>query len=274
VSAPDAVSRSRAQFARAVRRYAASPLFRSDAGLRAFVALVEPAPEHRVLDVATGAGFVALALAPLVREVIATAITAEMLAEARRLAAEREAGNVRFAFAQAEALPFRDARFDRVTVRSAPHHFADVGEFAREAARVLKPGGRLVVMDSGAPEDPEANAWLDRLERLRDASHARNYTVTEWRAYVTAAGLLPERIERWERERAWRLEFDEWTARAGTPADRKAAARRLLGSAPPSAIAAYRIECIDGRWWFDIPRVVVVARRPERPLAAPPLRLR
>src|SRR5690606_39820909 len=61
----------------------------------------------------------------------------------------------------AEDLPFADGSFDLVTCRIAPHHFADVQRAVHEVARVLRPGGLFLLIDSVAPEDPELDEFLN-----------------------------------------------------------------------------------------------------------------
>ena len=72
---------------------------------------------------------------------IASDLTAEMLVEAAKLAKAKGFANMETAPADAEALPFEDARFDLVTCRIAPHHFPDIPTFVAEVWRTLKPGG-------------------------------------------------------------------------------------------------------------------------------------
>ena len=96
-------------------------------------------PSWQALDIATGAGHTAAAFAPHVARVIASDLTEEMLQEAAKLAAAKGFANMETARADAEALPFEDARFDLVTCRIAAHHFPDVPTFVAEVWRVLKP---------------------------------------------------------------------------------------------------------------------------------------
>ena len=84
---------------------------------------------------------------------MASDLTPRMLAAARRFIGEQGVTNVEFVVADAEQLPFLDETFSLVTVRIAPHHYADVPRAVREMARVLRPGGRLIVIDNIAPED-------------------------------------------------------------------------------------------------------------------------
>jgi len=133
-----------------------------------------------LLDVATGTGFTALAFAPYVGSVIGLDVSPGMLAQARRQAEERSIGNTEFREAPAEALPFADETFDIVTCRIAPHHFLEIEKFVSEAARVLKPGGALLLVDTTVPDtDPGAAEWQNAVETVRDPSHVRNYMPSE-----------------------------------------------------------------------------------------------
>src|ERR1700733_9423816 len=116
------------------RSYATSRPHAKGGSLTRLVELLRPQPAWTALDIATGAGHVALALAAHVAHVVASDLTPQMLGVARGLAAERGLRNIAFADARAEALPFADGSFDAVTCRIAPHHFEDVRKFVTEAA--------------------------------------------------------------------------------------------------------------------------------------------
>ena len=122
----DGLTDSQRQFSRVAQAYRESRTHSDPVSLARFIALADLRPNHRVLDVATGVGHTALAAAPHVLEVIGLDITPAMLDQARRLAAEREIRNVSFVEGDAAALPFPPASFDRVLVRSAPHHFVQM----------------------------------------------------------------------------------------------------------------------------------------------------
>jgi SAM-dependent methyltransferase len=130
---------------------------------------VQPRGDERALDVGTGAGALALALAPLVREVTATDIVPELLEEARR----RAPANMTVLEADATALPFPDNAFDLVGTIRTFHHMARPELALAEMARVTIPGGTLVIVDQLAPTDSLAGIELDRFERSRDPSHTR-----------------------------------------------------------------------------------------------------
>lgn len=152
----------RQQFGANAAAYVSSPTHAQGASLARLVELTAPQPAWRALDVATAAGHTALALAPHVAAVVGLDLTPQMLPHAARLAAERGAANVVWAAGDVDDLPFGDSAFDLVTCRIAAHHFADAGHFLAEAARVLRPGGRLVFLTNSllsalcVPEDEGA----------------------------------------------------------------------------------------------------------------------
>lgn len=111
-------------------------------------------PDSRVLDLAAGTGDVAFALANIGRpaEVVATDLNAEMLAIAQQKALERPpAVPVSFSIADAQKLPFEDDSFDVVTVAFGVRNFPNREANFREVLRVLRPGGRYVVLEFSRP---------------------------------------------------------------------------------------------------------------------------
>src|SRR5579864_5568315 len=102
--------------------YTRSTFHTSADRLQEVIDLAQPRPGDLVLDVATGTGNTALALAPRVRRVVGLDLTREMLNEARRVAAERNVVNVDWVIGDAARLPFPDDTFDIYVVRAAPHH--------------------------------------------------------------------------------------------------------------------------------------------------------
>jgi len=233
------------QFGAAAGNYAVSPVHSGGPSLDAVVERAALRGHERVLDVGTGAGHTALALARGAREVVALDLTEEMLAQAAGLARERGLANVWFKRGRAEALPFPDASFELVTSRLCAHHYADAAAATREAARVLKPGGQYILVDSFSPEDPVQDTFLQAIEVLRDPSHVRNYRLSEWAAMFRAAGLAPEIGGRFPT----RLGFESWIERLATPAALVTGLRALIDAAPSEVRAAYEIAAETGHDW-------------------------
>jgi ubiquinone/menaquinone biosynthesis C-methylase UbiE len=180
------------------------------------------------LDVATGGGHTALKFAPYAARVVATDLTVEMLRAARAHLLAQGATNVWFVAADAEDLPFRTGKLELVTCRIAPHHFPNVPRFVAECARVLKPGGRLLVQDHVLPEDEQAAQYVDAFEKLRDPSHNRAFGEAEWRALFEGAGLTVERVEQVIK----RHEFLPWAERQGCTPEVIARLESMLHQAP------------------------------------------
>jgi ubiquinone/menaquinone biosynthesis C-methylase UbiE len=147
--------------------------------------LLSPAGDERALDVGTGAGAFALALAPLVRDVVGVDIVSELLAEARKRAPE----NATFAEADATALPFAAASFDLVCTARTFHHVADPERVLEEMARVVRPRGTVLVVDHIAPDDPAAADAVNAFERARDPSTTRLFGDAELRRLFESHGL-------------------------------------------------------------------------------------
>jgi ubiquinone/menaquinone biosynthesis C-methylase UbiE len=224
----------------------------------------EPCSTESVLDVATGTGFTALAFAPSVQSVIGLDVSPGMLAEAQKRAIELGLGNVAFQEGAAEALPFSDATFDIVVCRIAPHHFLDIQKFLDETARVLKPGGRLALVDTAVPNDQlEAADWQNDVEVRRDPSHIRNYTPLEWREMTEAAGLTVSEAS--TTGGGITIPLSDWIFKAGCTPEQAADVRRLFAEAPDSAKKAFQIVMgPDGETVFTWQRVALKAIKPNR----------
>jgi demethylmenaquinone methyltransferase/2-methoxy-6-polyprenyl-1,4-benzoquinol methylase len=118
---------------------------------------VDPRAGQRILDVATGTGLVAYNLARRAAcDVVALDQSEEMLAGARaRFAGERSLpGPVSFVQGQAEHLPFADGEFDALTFTYLLRYLDDRAATMRELARVVKPGGRIGMVEFAVPRDP------------------------------------------------------------------------------------------------------------------------
>ncbi len=158
----------------ASRRWRKQSAIMGQAVTEAIVAEARVEPGNQVLDVASGTGEPAISIATLLAgqgRVVASDLAAESLEIGRQRARERGLHNIEFAVADAHQLPFSDAEFDRVTSRLGIMFFADLPRALAEMRRVLKPGGRIVLLTWGKMEQPYFDATAGTV--LRMASGAR-----------------------------------------------------------------------------------------------------
>lgn len=216
---------------------------------------VAAVPHAVVLDLGCGAGHASFAVAPDAAAVTAYDLTAEMLAIVKREAANRHLGNITTVQGWAEELPFPDARFDVVITRTSAHHWHDVLAALREARRVLKPAGRMLMIDIAGGDTPLLDTHLQAIEILRDPSHIRDYTTQEWLALFREAGFATARLQR-----QWPLpiEFSSWIERMRTPPERVAAIHALWNTAPDEVRGYFEVQA-DGS--FTLQKILVAAER-------------
>jgi len=174
------------------------------------------------LDVATGGGHVARRL----RDAGLTVVTCDPAP-----------GMHPDVVCRAEELPFADSKFDVVACRTAAHHFSDVGSAVREMARVGR--DRVLLVDTLSMGDAAEDA-----ERLRDASHVRNYTEAEWRDFVAAAGLELDEVC----HLGHTIDFQSWLERTGCTGEDAERVQELWGE---------RVD--DGRLTLD--KIAIRARK-------------
>jgi ubiquinone/menaquinone biosynthesis C-methylase UbiE len=177
------------QFTRQATVFSTAAAITDEEALRMVVEAARPTRDDRILDVACGPGLVVCAFAPRVREAAGIDVTPAMLDRARKLASEKGLTNVAWRQGDVASLPYDDSSFTIVTTRFSVHHFLDPAAGLREMVRVCTPGGRIVVVDDYASEDPAKAAAFNRLEKLRDPSHVRCLTLTELKGLFGAVGL-------------------------------------------------------------------------------------
>ncbi len=254
-------ARVQASFGPNAAHYTTSPGHADREALARIVARLAPRSTDTVLDIGTGAGHTALAFAPTVARVVAFDLTRPMLGEVRRNAHAQHVTNVSVNQGAAEALPFADAAFDLVTCRLTTHHFAALPRAVGEMARVLRPGGRLLVADTMVPEDDEIDRAINEIETLRDPSHVRNWRPSEWRRMLAAAHLRVVECELGYYDEGDGMDFDAWTTRIGTPPDTVTALRARFIDASPALVAALRIARRGDALRFALPRLTLIAAR-------------
>lgn len=203
------------RFDRTADRYAAHAAGREWSG---FVAWCEPRPADRVLDVAGGPGTLAGALLGSVASVTVLDSSPRLL--------EHVPDGVERVVGRAEQLPFATAAFDLVTCVNSLHHIARPARALDEMARVLAPGGRIVLEDMVAdPDGRRARRW-EEIERLRDPEHGRLIAPGESRGPLQAQGLQLDAEELWLRTSA----VAPWLEVAGCTGAAAARVREMIGA--------------------------------------------
>ena len=235
--------RVQAQFGPSARDYVASAGHAAGEDLERLVAWGRKRGAPRVLDVATGGGHTALAFSAFTPAVVATDLTLPMLEAASGFIRGKGLSHVRFVASDVEALPFRDAAFGVVTCRIAAHHFPAILPAVKEIARVLQPGGSLLLQDILGHDDRELAAFILEVEKRRDPSHVRSLPHREWEAFLKAAGLTVIDEGMVSKVRPW----DEWTERMRMTPEAKADLERFVLAVPARCRDGFLFEVAQGR---------------------------
>lgn len=232
------------EFGRQARAFQASPALSAAEVTESVAEALGPKVE-RVLDVACGPGVLLPALATRAKTVVGVDLTQKSLLLARDVDTDSSVHLVR---ALAEQLPFRSAQpaasapadasgpFDAAVLRLALHHFVEPAAVLASLRPLLRPGGRLVVLDVLGPEDPAVAELRNALERLRDPSHTSLLSRTSMLEELRTAGFSLCGERSWSQER----EFSEWARIISEPrrmADLKLVLRALCSRGDPSGLS-------------------------------------
>jgi ubiquinone/menaquinone biosynthesis C-methylase UbiE len=243
------------QFTRQAAQFAASPVHHNQAALDLLVDAAAPKPADVTLDVACGPGSVVMTFARRVRGAEGLDATEAMLAEARKLAATEGVANVAWHRGDAYALPFADAAFDIVSCRYAFHHMQETSRALAEMIRVCRPGGRIVVCDAIASDDPEKAAALNAMERHRDPSTVAFRPLAFYTGAFREAGLPKPDMRFYgvpvERERLVGMAYPANDDRAGL--------RAMIDAAVEGDAMGVNARRDGGTVRFEYPAVVLVA---------------
>ena len=215
----------RESFTTQAKAFASNPWVTDEERIRRLLAAARLKGDERVLDIATGPGYIAEAFALAAREVIGVDLTAAMLTIAEERTKERGISNVSFRIGDVQSLPFEKEEFDVVVSRLALHHMQNPALVVGEMTRVCRLGGRVLVEDIYGSEHPERAAYQDRWEKLRDPSHVRTLPVSELLRLFREAGLETDSVSTFG---DLCPEVERWLATTKTPAADAAEVRRFL----------------------------------------------
>ncbi|WP_429885263.1 class I SAM-dependent methyltransferase [Geoalkalibacter halelectricus] len=250
------------QFTRTAERYVHDEGFARGEDLIEAATLLKPTPDDLMLDVATGGGHTALFFAPLVRSVVASDLTMQILKKAQEFISE-EGGieNVTFREADAEDLPFPAGSFTLLTCRIAPHHFPDVPQALKEFFRVLRRGGRMVIIDTLLPEDPEVAALYQAMEQMRDPTHVQAFSEKTWRGMVENAGFTNIKTKSFPKIH----DFVTWAKRSGLDRQGVQKLNKFFIDAPQKFHDYFQVETFAGEVEsYTDKKILIYATRPEK----------
>jgi ubiquinone/menaquinone biosynthesis C-methylase UbiE len=240
-----------AQFGPRAASYVASTVHASGADLAEIADLARALRPRRALDMGCGGGHVSFQVAPHAGGVVAYDLSRDMLSAVMHEAAARSLANISTQQGSVEKLPFADGSFDFVASRYSAHHWHNIGAGLAEACRVLAPGGRAIFADAVSPAPPLLDTHLQALELLRDPSHVRDYSISEWTKMLREAGFTPSE----PKLHRLHIEFSSWIARMATPAINVQAIRALQATMPRNVADYFELEA-DGSFTFDTMTIV------------------
>ncbi|MBG04875.1 MAG: SAM-dependent methyltransferase [Rhodospirillaceae bacterium] len=209
----DHLDRVKEEFTRQADTFAVHAVKADEKVESRFQGAIGDAGKGVLLDVACGPGVVTAALAKNAARITAFDATPAMLEKARARCEEAGLVNVEFREGDAQAMPFADATFDGIVTRLAIHHFAEPAKVMSEMYRVLKPGGRAVIVDVIVSDNAEEAALQNAIEIIRDPSHIRMLPEAELFGGIKDAGFTIQDISGWDKDR----EFEEWCGIANDP---------------------------------------------------------
>jgi SAM-dependent methyltransferase len=218
----------RAEFTHQAESFARSEAATKAETLAALVELVPEDPQASWLEVACGPAVISRALAPKVWRAHGVDLTPAMVEKAAEEAAAANLANAEFSVGDATALPFGDASFDGAVTRFSLHHIPAPSRVVAEMARVVRPGGWVIVSDFVADPDRDAYAAVEEIERLRDPSHWSCLTAAQLREVGVPFDLELES----EQLVPFDLDYEDWLRRgSGGPAAAELI-EHLLGRLP------------------------------------------
>jgi len=242
-------------FSRVAEQYAKSFYHASKERLDHLVEIFGPSQDDMVLDIATGTGNTAFALAPHVKKVIGIDITDIMLDTAKKLGEEYGYSNIEWVKANVEHLPFTDGYFTGATCRASAHHFIDIDKALDEVRRVLLPGGKFLLVDITAPEI--AMEFMHQIETIRDPSHVRSYGAEQWKSMLAEHGLSIQYVENIQE----RWDFEKWMDNMGLENSTRKLLRNMIMSADQLVKELLQPEIQNGKLFHNYWHVILLAKK-------------
>jgi len=261
-SSPDHKSLIRQEFTQQAQNYAANPSIVDPTRLSRMVQAVCPPSGARVLDVATGPGYVAMAFAEAGCAVVGLDLTEAPLKIAEEVSRARGLTSIHFQLGDAEQLPFAEQEFDVVVCRLALHHCEAPQRVLAEMTRVCRSLGMVVIEDLVTSEYPARAAYQNRFEQLRDPSHTRALPISECLALFTACNLEVEQLYTGYLVQS----VEQWLANTHTPDEPAEQVRTMIAQDELHDLSGTRPFRRDGALYFHQRTATFISRK----LAATP----
>lgn len=250
----------REQFNKQAEAYEKLAIVTNRALLDQMVSLSGARAGDRVIEVACGPGFVAMAFAEKGAIVTGVDITERFLDHARAEAGRRRLSRVWFVAGNVEALPTPSDSFELAVCRFAFHHFGNPNRVLAEMKRVTRSGGRLLILDMIASENP---AWADyhnRVERLCDPSHVRALAASEFERMFAESSLGI--LRKIPRETSYGLA--EWMAHGGPSEKNRAAIIALMEASAERDCSGLKVRRENGEIRFSHQGMSYLLEKPPR----------
>jgi ubiquinone/menaquinone biosynthesis C-methylase UbiE len=249
----------RESFTTQAKAFASNPWVTNEERIRRLVVSARLQGNERVLDIATGPGYIAEAFARAAREVVGVDLTAAMLAIGEERMKQNGLSNVSFRIGDAQNLPFERENFDVVVCRLALHHMQEPGRVVGEMTRVCRVGGTVLVEDIFASEHRERAEYQDRWEKLRDPSHVRVLPLSEHLLLFSEARLETDAVKTFD---DLCPEVERWLATTKAPPERAEEVRRLLEEDRVGDLSGTRpFQDATGRLHFHARTAILTGRR-------------
>ncbi len=242
------------QFGKQAEAYAKGNIFVDVVHLSEVVKRSGVEKHHRVLDIATGAGFLALEFAKKADIVMGCDLTRNMLLKAREKEMSLGLKNTGFLLSDVESLPFPDESFDIVSCRFAFHHFPNPDKALLEMNRVCR--DKLVLVDGVSSEDVVKSHFHNRIEKMRDPSHVRIYSLSEIEEMFNTLGADITEITHWEIPQ----DFEEWMTRAGSDKKQTEMIERLMLESMDGDRTGLWVKLENGRLAFSYDTIILIAQ--------------
>lgn len=219
----------------------------------------QPSKSDIALDYITGIGNVALAISPFVKTVDALDPDVNILEKAKISADERGINNINFIAADADSIPAKDRTYDLIIARMALRHEFNPSKCLKEIMRVLKPDGRLIIVDFLKPLRPDLAGFFENLHRQWDRSHVRGYDLGEWEAVLDREGFDINRIEIFYHE----YDFDSWVKETGKSAEVRRMMALMFHKSNPRVKRHFRIKEVNNQPVSFVLWMVLIVANPR-----------